>query len=176
MLSLRTASNQMLPKKRVAYRPFLDYSLNNVGDPRAIASCGNRYNQRTRTFCALILPIGGRLPDTAIQPDWVPSRRTQASPTHVLTVESGGGTGFGPVLLRAQFRRDCPVGDPFHNSNYWSKRLPWTTAKKPPAPSGMPPSSEAGRSRFLGACCLSQSGWCWKCPKGALHVARVSRS
>ena len=57
MLSLRTASNQMLPKKRVAYRPFLDYSLNNVGDP-------------------------------------------------------------------------------FHNSNYWSKRLPWTTAKKPPAPSG----------------------------------------
>ena len=24
---------------------------------RAIASCGNRYNQRTRTFCALILPV-----------------------------------------------------------------------------------------------------------------------
>ena len=68
---------------------------------------------------ALILPIGGRLPDTAIQPDWVPSRRTQASPTHVLTVESGGGTGFGPVLLRAQFRRDCPDH---------------------PAPPGLPPS------------------------------------
>ena len=76
---------------------------------RAIVSCGNRYNQCTRTFCTLILLLSDGLSGIVVRPDWVANRRMQAIPTYVLTVESSSSTRFGPVSPRAQFRRDCPA-------------------------------------------------------------------
>ena len=140
--------------------------VHHVHDARAIASCGNRYTQPTRTFCALILPVSGRLSGTVIQPDWVPRRRTQASPTYILTVESSDGIRFGPVSLRAQLRRDCPVhdapgvgairdlgnvvGDLLGVGRGWWCCRRWRTP-------GCPSAGTAGRGGSRG-CCARRSG------------------